>query len=56
MKFFKNIILAGEILLVVLLLFGMVSKIMGYDINSKEKSKNSSYYTYNDNLHDKILE
>lgn len=55
MKFLKSIILAGEILLVVLLLIGVVSKIMGYDTSRKEALENKNNFVYNEKLYENIL-
>lgn len=56
MKVLKNIILLGEILLVVLLLIGVISKVMGYDTSRKEALENKNSFIYNEKLYENILD
>lgn len=56
MKFFRMIIIAGEVLLVVLLLLGIVSKFTGYiDINNKSNNINEKHINLDDELSEKLL-
>lgn len=56
MKFFRMIIIAGEVLLVALLLLGIVSKFTGYiDINNKANNTNEKHINLDDELSKKLL-
>lgn len=56
MKFFRMIVIAGEVLLVILLLLGIVSKVDGYEGKDKSASNiKEQYIKLDDEQQEKLL-
>ncbi|MDH5064288.1 hypothetical protein [Clostridium perfringens] len=56
MKFFRMILIAGEVLLVILLLLGIVFKVAGYEEKDKSTSNiKEQYVKLDDEQQEKLL-
>ncbi|HAT4308156.1 hypothetical protein [Clostridium perfringens] len=56
MKFFRMILIAGEVLLVILLLLGIVFKVAGYEQKDKSASNiKEQYIKLDDGQQEKLL-
>lgn len=56
MKFFRMILIAGEVLLVILLLLGIVFKVAGYEYKDKSTSNiKEQYVKLDDEQQEKLL-